>query len=91
MFAWIRGIFGKRLRPDGRELFDALTEREQAILLRESADSSKNALDSPGNFLSGSDGIVDSMTRISLNPAVRQGAVPNVGIPSQSLDETRKK
>ena len=90
MFAWIRGIFGKRRHPEGHELFDALTEREQQILIREMADSSRNAMGSPGDSLSGSEGIMDSITKIALNPAVRHGTLPNLGIPSQSLDETRK-
>ena len=93
MFDWIRGLFRgffrARRSPEGRELFDALSEREQQILLREMADSSRNAMASPGDSLAGSEGFMDSLTKMALNPAVRSGSIPNLGIPSQSLDETR--
>ena len=90
MIRWMRRIFSAKRSAEGHELFEALSEREKQILLRELKDSSRNAMPSPGNFLTGSEGFMDSMTRIGLNPAVRSGTIPNVGIPSQSLDETRK-
>ena len=90
MFGWIRRVFGARRSPDGHELFYALSEREQRILLRELADSSRNAMGSPGDSLAGAEGFMDSVTKIALNSAVRSGSIPNLGIPSQSLDETRQ-
>ena len=91
MFQKFFSRFRSRRSPEGRELFDALPEREKQVLIRELAESTRNPMNSPSDFLSGADGIMDSITRIELNPAVRSGTLPNLGIPSQSLDETRKK
>jgi hypothetical protein len=68
-----------------------MTERERKILERELGDSARNAMGSPLDSTSSGDGIFGKAATIGLNPAIRDGSSGNVGIPSQSLDETKGK
>jgi len=90
MFSWVRRAFRGRRSPNGHELFNALSEREQQILLREMADSSRNAMPSPSSSVGTGDSILDKSASLNLNPAIRGGSIGNVGVPAQSLDETRQ-
>ena len=68
-----------------------LTERERKILERELAESARNPLVTPLDTTSSGDGIMGKAANIAMNPAIRGGDSWNVGIPSQSLDETKGK
>jgi hypothetical protein len=68
-----------------------ITERERRILERELEDSARNAIVTPLDETSSGDGILDKWAKIEMNPAIRGGDSWNVGIPSQSLDETKGK
>ena len=68
-----------------------LTERERKILARELAESARNPLVTPLDTTSSGDGIYGKAANILMNPAIRGGSTGNVGIPSQSLDETKGK
>ena len=68
-----------------------MTERERAILERELKDSARNAIVTPVDETSDGDGILGKWAKIEMNPAIRGLDSWNVGIPSQSLDETKGK
>ena len=68
-----------------------MSERERAILERELKDSARNAMGSPLDMTSSGDGMMGKSANIALNPAIRGDNSWNVGIPSQSLDETKGK
>jgi hypothetical protein len=68
-----------------------MTERERVILERELKDSTRNAIVTPLDTTSSGDGIFDKAANIEMNQAIRGGDTWNVGIPSQSLDETKRK
>lgn len=68
-----------------------LTERERLILARELAESARNPMVTPLDTTSSGDGIYGKAAKILMNPAIRGGSTWNVGIPSQSLDETKGK
>lgn len=68
-----------------------MTARERAILERELRDSARNAMGSPLDMTSSGDVIMGKSANIAMNPAIRGGDSWNVGIPSQSLDETKGK
>ena len=68
-----------------------MTERERKILERELRDSARNAIATPLDTTSSGDGILGKSATIGMNPAIRGGDSGNVGIPSQSLDETKGK
>ena len=90
MFVRLFRKLRKRSEETGFELFEALSEREKQILLRELKDSSRNAMGSPSSSVGTGDSILDKAASIGMNQAIRGGSTGNVGIPSQSLDETRK-
>jgi hypothetical protein len=46
---------------------------------------------SPLDLTSSGDGMMGKSANIAMNPAIRGGDSWNVGIPSQSLDETKGK
>lgn len=68
-----------------------MTARERKILERELRDSARNAIVTPLDETSDGDGILGKSANIAMNPAIRGGDSWNVGIPSQSLDETKGK
>ena len=68
-----------------------MTARERKILERELRDSARNAIATPLDTTSSGDGILGKSANIGMNPAIRGGDSWNVGIPSQSLDETKGK
>ena len=68
-----------------------MTDRERSILDRELKDSARNAIVTPLVETSDGDGILGKWAKIEMNPAIRGGDSWNVGIPSQSLDETKGK
>ncbi len=93
MWGWISRLFGKRSDPNGHELYDALSPREKAILQRELEESGRVPMGNPGGgALDGSEGFMDSITKISLNASARTstGGLPNVGRTTVEPGETRR-
>ena len=91
MFGWIRRLKGRSARSRRRATPYPMTERERNILERELRDSARNAIVTPLDTSSSGDGILGKVAKIEMNPAIRGGDSWNVGIPSQSLDETKGK
>jgi hypothetical protein len=91
MFGWIRRLKARSGSWRRRATPYPMTERERAILERELRDSARNAMGSPLDTTSSGDGILGKSANIALNPAIRGDDSWNVGIPSQSLDETKGK
>lgn len=89
MFGWIRRLRDSRRRARGRATPYPMTARERKILERELRDSARNAISTPLDATSSGDGILGKAANIAMNPAIRGGSTGNVGIPSQSLDETK--
>ncbi len=91
MFGWIRRLRNGAARSRRRATPYPMTERERKILERELRDSARNAIVTPLDETSDGDGILGKWAKIEMNPAIRGGDSWNVGIPSQSLDETKQK
>lgn len=91
MFGWFRQLKESRSRSRGRATPYPLTDRERRILERELKDSARNAIVTPLDETSDGDGILSKSAKIGMNQAIRGGDTWNVGIPSQSLDETKGK
>ena len=91
MIGWIQRLRDKKRRARGRATPYPMTDRERKILERELKDSARNAIVTPLDETSDGDGILGKWAKIEMNPAIRGGDPWNVGIPSQSLDETKGK
>lgn len=91
MIGWIRRLKARSAKSRRRATTYPMTERERKILERELKDSARNAIVTPLDETSDGDGILGKWAKIELNPAIRGGDSWNVGIPSQSLDETKGK
>jgi hypothetical protein len=91
MFGWIRRLKARSANWRRRATPYPMTERERAILARELRESARNAMGSPLDTTSSGDGILGKAANIAMNPAIRGGSTGNIGIPSQSLDETKGK
>lgn len=91
MFGWIKRLRDSRRIARGRATPYPMTARERKILERELRDSARNAIVTPLDETSDGDGILGKWAKIDMNPAIRGGDSWNVGIPSQSLDETKGK
>lgn len=90
IFRWLNP-FKRRHKSAAEGPVRPMTERERAILERELRDSARNAMGSPLDMTSSGDGMMGKSANIALNPAIRGDSSWNVGIPSQSLDETKGK
>lgn len=93
MWGWLSRLLGKRRDPNGHELYDALSPREKAILQRELEESGRVPMGNPGGgALDGSEGFMDSITKIGLNAAARTttGGLPNVGRTIVEPGKTRR-
>jgi uncharacterized membrane protein len=89
---WSTGAMFSRFRSkNSRKGPRPLTDRERKILDLELAESARNPLVTPLDTTSSGDGIYGKAANILMNPAIRGGSTGNVGIPSQSLDETKGK
>ena len=91
MFGWLKRLRDSKGRARGRATPYPMTQRERKILERELKDSARNAIVTPLDSTSSGDGILGKWAKIEMNPAIRGGDSWNVGIPSQSLDETKGK
>ena len=91
IFRWLN-LFKRRQTSAGAKApARPMTDRERAILERELRDSARNAMGSPLDMTSSGDGIMGKSANMGMNPAIRGGDSWNLGIPSQSLDETKGK
>lgn len=89
---WSTGAMFSRFRSkNSRKGSRPITDRERKILDRELAESARNPLVTPLDTTSSGDGIYGKAANILMNPAIRGGSTGNVGVPSQSLDETKGK
>ncbi len=91
MFDFLFSLMRRKANKRGRATLYPMTERERQILERETEDSARNAIVTPLDETSSGDGILGKWAKIEMNPAIRGGDSWNVGIPSQSLDETKGK
>lgn len=91
MLSWFTRRQERIRRSRGRATLFPMTDREREILERELRDSARNAIVTPLDSTSSGDGIYDQAAKMELNQAIRGGDCWNVGIPSQSLDETKRK
>jgi hypothetical protein len=91
IFRWLNPFKHRHNSAGAKAPARPMTERERAILERELRDSARNAMGSPLDMTSSGDGMMGKSANIALNPAIRGDSSWNVGIPSQSLDETKGK
>ena len=86
MWGWLSRLFGMRSDPNGHELYDELSPREQEIFQRETAESRYRAMPDTGSILSDAPDMTGlrTGTKIDLSPELRthNGSVPNVGLVS---------